>query len=123
VSSAGLRFPRFGLRLELTDAAGHEIAFDGGGNPLKSGGAFFPELGVSQTLTIERSARLVRIKGSESLRLIGTDDRGGVWYFDGLKPGSYRLRFAYENHTPAADGETAVWQGSAKTSPLAIAIR
>src|SRR5262249_21734704 len=52
----------------------------------------------------------------KSCRLIWTDDTGWVWYFDGLGPGKYLLRFEYENT------REKFWIGKAATNGVKFEI-
>jgi RNA polymerase sigma factor (sigma-70 family) len=82
------------IRIGLKSADGTPIRVDGGRN------GTFParpiQLAPGQSQTILRGGRLEWMKDGRSLRLIGSDGSGGIWHFDGLRPGKYRLRFEYE---------------------------
>jgi RNA polymerase sigma factor (sigma-70 family) len=121
------------LGLRITNGGGQPLQFsladtirpliETAGKPIKPGGGRNGTkrvepvlLGPGKSTTIRWSARLEGLNDGKSLRLIWTDDTGWVWYFDGLGPGKYLLRFEYENT------REQFWTGKATTNDAAFEI-
>lgn len=121
-TSSGLYFNRFDtIRLNLMDAQGHSLQFDGGRNAVRPGEIISPLLMPQHHLDFSRNAQLIWTK-DKALRLIGSDDFGGIWYFDGLKPGKYRLEIHYESHKPVIANTDAIWVGTATTKAVELVL-
>ncbi len=67
-----------------------------------------------KSLEINRQATL-EWQADGTLRLSGPDGFGGLWWFDGLKPGRYVVRLQYENDRERADDNTLLWRGKVQT--------
>ena len=117
-----LRFPLDVVRIDLMGSDGVPLRIDGGRDGLKAGGPFSKLVAPGESLVISRRGRLER-RLDRILRLIGSDNLGGVWYFDGLRPDRYILNFEYENHAidPAEGPE--VWIGQVRTPALEIEVQ
>ncbi len=108
------------ITISMKDAAGKELRIDGG----RDGTTPCPPLIVEkgQNGTVDRSAKLQPLDGKlGQFRLIGSDGAGGIWYFDGLKPGKYTISMAYEN-TKAGPEDAPNWVGKATTKELTVEI-
>jgi hypothetical protein len=121
------------VRIVLKDSAGRSLPLLGGRDRTT-----YPDplvLAAGESKTIARNAALEWLKAGDGLRLIGQDGTGGVWYFDGLKPGNYTLSFEYENseqmvqNLPNRPAPHAIdlkagpyWFGKAKTKEAAVEI-
>ena len=57
------------------------------------------------------------------LKLSAYDGFGGVWWFDGLRPGKYRISLVYENREPTTRDGLTVWVGRGETLPMTVEIR
>lgn len=112
--------------VRMNNAAGKALQMDGGRNGTRRLPPLLVEVGKSQT--VSRKAKLVWGNDRASLRLIGYDGTGGVWYFDALGPGKYTIRFDCENTQEAPvpqPGEAPAppyWIGQATTQPVTIEI-
>ena len=119
-----LRFKLFDtLRLVLISPQGKSLLYDGGRDGTKAGETVSRPLAPGESLTISRRAQLKWIRNGQSLRLIGSDDFGGIWYFDNLGPGTFELSFEYENKTRGPDNAPPIWIGEVRTSPLKVEIK
>jgi RNA polymerase sigma factor (sigma-70 family) len=107
------------VREELTSAGGKPFACGAGRRETLPAGPLSLEPGESRTVL--RDARLEWGQDGKSLRLTGSDGSGGRWWFDGLEPRKYRLRFRYEN-AKAQDEGRACWVGKATTDAAAFEI-
>jgi hypothetical protein len=58
-----------------------------------------------------------------TLRLIGSEEIGGIWYFDGLSPGRYKVQFVYENPQAEIGGLDTFWTGSVSTPLLGVELK
>ncbi|MFI5380219.1 MAG: M56 family metallopeptidase, partial [Tepidisphaerales bacterium] len=83
------------VRLVLEDSAGRSLPWSYGRDR-----STIPDpliIAPGQTKTIARNATLQWMSTGEGLRLLGRDEAGSLWWFDGLKPGKYTLAFELEN--------------------------
>ena len=118
-----LRFNRFDtLRLALFAPDGKALPFLGGRNAVRAGKGVSPPLLPGQTLVISRQGRLTRLKDG-GLRLIGSEESGGIWYFDGLGPGRYRVQFIYGNGKSRIGDLDAFWVGEVTTPGVEVELR
>jgi hypothetical protein len=118
-----LRFNKFDtLRLALFAPGGKALPFLGGRNAVRSGEGVSPPLLPGQTLVISRQGRLTRLKDG-GLRLIGSEESGGIWYFDGLGPGRYKVQFIYGNARSRIGDLDAFWVGEVATPVVGIELR
>jgi len=118
-----LRFNRFDtLRLALFAPDGKALPFMGGRNAVRAGQGAAPPLLPGQTTVISRQGRLTRLKDG-GLRLIGSEEIGGIWYFDGLAPGRYKVQFIYENHRSGTGESDAFWVGEVTTPAVGVEVR
>jgi hypothetical protein len=92
------RFIFFGLTPELQDANGQLIHKSGGRNATK-----YPQE-VDYMLAMPGKSVTYFLEGNfeERKKLQGNEPSGGVWCFDNLKPGKYRVRFTYRNENTVA---------------------
>lgn len=118
-----LRFNQFDtVYLLMTDAAGTVLRMDGGRDRTRIAETISPPIAPQDSLVIERPARLLW-RDDGSLRLVGDDEFGSVWYIDDIHPGSYLLQFRYENQkTRDADGPP-IWTGKAATPAAEVELR
>ena len=65
--------------------------------------------------------RLAWSDDGKTLSLGGTDDSGGHWRFDGLRPGKYHLIVEYDTGG-WGDGEPDRWVGKVRTEPVELEI-
>ena len=83
------------------------------------------QLDAGKDVTIPFNGRLTWSDDGKTMRLGGTDDSAGHWWFDGLLPGKYLLTADYEN-TAAADSALPVrgpyWRGKVQAEPVAFEI-
>lgn len=72
--------------------------------------------------TIDRTAKLQPLDEKlGQVRLVGSDGAGGIWYFDGLKPGKHTVRITYQN-AEAGTKDVPIWVGKATTNELTVEI-
>jgi RNA polymerase sigma factor (sigma-70 family) len=69
-----------------------------------------------KSVNVAYSGTLDLLNDGKTARLSGGDLSGGMWSFDGIKPGKYTLRLAYANQTPGS----SYWLGTVKTEPVAF---
>jgi hypothetical protein len=118
-----LRFNKFDtVRLALFTPAGESLPFSGGRNAVRGGEGVSPPVLPGQNLAISRQARLVWLKNG-TLRLIGSEEIGGIWYFDGLGPGKYKVQFIYENLKAEIGDLDAFWTGRVSTPLLEVKLK
>lgn len=118
-----LRFNRFDtLRLALFAPDGRAVPFEGGRNATRPGEAVSPPLLPGEALVISRQRRLIPLKNG-GLRLIGSEEFGGIWYFDGLGPGRYKVQCIYGNLVSGIGDVNAVWVGEAATPLQEVELR
>lgn len=110
------------VRIGIVDADGKALAFDGGRNGTAPGDPWTQLLLPQDTLEISRRARLVWLDNG-TLRLVGSDDFGGIWYLDGLKPGKYTLQITHENNRSQIGEMRPIWTGMAATSHIGFVLR
>lgn len=115
------RFDTF--RLGLADSKGGEFGFDGGRDATKPAPALSSPIAPGATHEIQLPARLENAAVGEKRRLIGSEDFGGIWYFDPLAPGKYFLRGIYENEKSKIGDKAPVWTGVVETPPLPIEVK
>lgn len=124
-----LRFTNFDTLLPaLRDANGKAFARDGGRNrTLLPDVKNCPLLAPGNSVSFNLDAALYWQDGI--LRLGGSDGFGGVWYFSGIKPGSYEFRVGYSQKgdqlvlgTSAARALRQFWIGEAAGSPITVTI-
>jgi hypothetical protein len=111
------------VRIAITSPRGDSLLFDGGRNATKAGEPVSQPLAPGESLIISRRAQLKWIGDGQSLRLIGSDDFGGIWYFDRLGPGEYTLSFEYENKIKDPNDVPPIWVGKVRTSRLEVQIK
>ncbi|MEH2324060.1 MAG: hypothetical protein V7K32_10890 [Nostoc sp.] len=92
------RFIFFGLTPELQDANGQLIHKSGGRNATK----YPQEVDYMLAMPGESVTYFLEGKFEERKKLQGNEPSGGVWCFDNLKPGKYRVRFTYRNENTVA---------------------
>jgi len=120
---APLRFNRFDtFRLALSAPGGKALPFLGGRNAVRFGEGVSPPLLPGQALVISRQARLIRLKDG-GLRLIGPEESGGIWYFDGLGPGRYKIQFIYGNRSSRIGSLDEFWVGEVTTPAVEVELR
>jgi hypothetical protein len=118
-----LRFNKFDtLRLALFAPEGKAFPYLGGRNGVRGGGGASPPLLPGQALVISRQGRLTRLKDG-GLRLIGVEESGGIWYFDGLGPGRYKIQFIYGNDRSRIGDLDAFWVGEVATPAVEVELR
>jgi hypothetical protein len=106
-----LRFDTFDtIAVSLTDSSGYQLQLDGGRDGLRPGNRFTRQLKPGDNLLIGFAAKLVWASET-NLRLIGADGFGGVWYFDNLSPGTYKLAVIYASPAPEAPTKDPTWKG------------
>jgi RNA polymerase sigma factor (sigma-70 family) len=103
------------IRPVLKSADGKSIPADGGRNATKPVAPLLIAPGMSET--VRWRARLEWPKDQKLPRLSWSDGTGLLWYFDGVGPGRYLLRFEYEN----TKGEK-FWTGKATTNDVEFEI-
>jgi hypothetical protein len=117
------------LRAALTSADGKAV-------PLRAGQrlrSFVPApllVGPGKAETVLRCPHLEWGPDGKTLRLRGPDGAGGFWYFDGLRPGKYRVHFEYENTEasllrslrPQPGAGQALWLGKVTTASATFEI-
>ncbi len=122
-SNRSLYFNRFDtFRLGLKDSNGREFGFDGGRDATRPGQTLSHLIESGATHEIRLPAEWVPIPDSNEYRLSGSEEFGGIWYFDGLLPGTYFLRGIYENDKAKVGSWEPVWTGIAETSPYEIRV-
>lgn len=122
-TDAPLGFNRFDtVRLALFTPAGESLPFLGGRNAVRRSEGVPPPVLPGQDLAISRQARLVWLKNG-TLRLIGSEETGGIWYFDGLGPGKYKVHFIYENLKADIGDLDAFWAGEVSTPAAEVELR
>lgn len=108
------------ITIHMNDAAGKELRIDGGRDGTRKVPPVVVEKGKS--VTVERNAELKLLDGKPGqYRLIGSDGAGGIWYFDGLKVGTYSLAMVYENSL-ASPKDAPYWVGKASTKEATVEI-
>jgi hypothetical protein len=118
-----LRFNKFDtLRVALSGPDEKALPLHGGRNVTRAGQAVSPPLLPGQALVISRQGRLTRLKDG-GLRLMGSEEFGGIWYFDGLGPGRYKVQFIYGNPTSRIGDADAVWVGEVTTPAVEVEVR
>jgi hypothetical protein len=88
----------FGLTPELQDTNGQLIHKSGGRNATK----YPQEVDYMLAMPGESVTYFLEGRFEERKKLQGNEPSGGVWCFDNLKPGKYRVRFTYRNENTAA---------------------
>jgi hypothetical protein len=122
-TETGMRFHRLDtIRIALTAPDGKSLQFDGGRDATRPGEFVSPLVLPGQSLVISREANLVWFK-HQTLRLIGSDDFGGIWYFDGLIPGKYQVRIIHENYKSEIGGMDSIWTGMAVSNAVEVELR
>lgn len=95
---------------------------DGGRNGTRPGEFVSAPVLPGEMLLVTRDARLVW-HSPDALRLIGSDGFGGIWYFDGLQTGRYRIQIVYENHSSMIGELESIWTGFAESPAFEVVIQ
>jgi RNA polymerase sigma factor (sigma-70 family) len=103
------------IRPALKTAAGKALQVGGGRNGTRRVEPITVAPGKSEM--VRWRARLELVKGGKSFRLGWTDGTGMLWYFDGVRPGRYLLRFEHDH--PRND---RFWTGKATTNDVELEI-
>ncbi len=128
-SETSLRFTDFDtLRPALRDVNGKAISIDGGRDrTLPPDVKNCPLLAPGDSVLFSLDAALHWYDGI--LRLGGSDGFGGLWYFAGLKPGTYEFSIGYSQNsnqlvlgTPEALALRQFWIGEAAGSSVSVTI-
>jgi RNA polymerase sigma factor (sigma-70 family) len=108
------------VRLSLTTADGMALKWNYDPNAVRAedGAAV---LDAGRDATVRRKARLEWSGDGKTMRLGGTDARGD-WWFEGLRPGKYRLSFTFENDDEGKDQAQPFWVGKATTEEVEFKI-
>ena len=115
-SNRAVGFNRFDtVSMTLSNADGAVLRMDGGRNAPRASEPVSELLEPGESFVIDRSARLAWRADGRTMRLIGSDGFGGVWYFDGLRRGTWRVQFVYENRRGKIGSGYSVWTGKAVT--------
>src|SRR5262249_42217148 len=99
------------IRPMLKTADGKALRVDGGRDATRRVEPIVVAPGKSET--VRWRARLESLKDGKSFRLGWTDGTGMLWYFDGVRPGKYLLRFEYDNSK-----KDRFWSGKATTNDV-----
>ncbi|MBW2738981.1 MAG: hypothetical protein JRE64_09055 [Deltaproteobacteria bacterium] len=122
-TGTGMRFHKFDtIRIALISPDGKSLLFDGGRNATRPGEFISPLILPEQSLIISRQAKLVWLK-DKILRLIGSDDFGGIWYFDGLGPGNYKVQIIHENYKAKIGFIDSIWIGKVITRSVEVELK
>jgi hypothetical protein len=123
-AATGIRFNKFdSVRLRLIAPDGKSLQFDGGRNGTRPDEEVSPLILPGKSLIISRQAKLSWRKDRKTLRLMGSDDFGGIWYFDAIGPGRYKVQVVCENQRPHTQDGYALWTGNAATPTVEVVIR
>lgn len=110
------------IRIAIEDQDGNSLVFDGGRNGTTPGEIVSDPINPGKDLIISRLS-ILKWHTQNTLRLMGSDDFGGVWYFDGLRTGRYRVQLIHENQRREIGKFQSVWTGTGKTKAIEIEIR
>ena len=99
------------IRPTLKTADGKALRVDGGRDTTGRREPIVVAAGKSETLRWR--ARLESPDDGKSFRLSWTDGTGMLWYFDGVRPGKYLLRFEYDHSK-----NDKFWTGKATTKDV-----
>lgn len=108
------------IRIVLKDAGGKALHDIGGRNGMKPGTTTTQPLVKGESYVVRLPAFLAEKNGAWHVQ--GDDGFGGIWLFDGLRPGKYSLSAHYDS-TQFTDRSRSVWRGSARTQPVEIEVR
>lgn len=124
-SNRPIRYPLLdSIHISLTEAeSGRVLPPEGGRDGIQPAATLTNAIPMGESYEIRFRARLEYVKNTETFRLAWSDDFGGIWSIEGLRPGKYQLQIAYENHREYPREDVAVWTGSAVTAPRAIEVR
>ncbi len=112
------------LKLELTAADGEPLRFEAGRDVTRKFASLSEPVAPGKSLLIRRDASLRWTSGGDgALRLEGSDGAGGIWYFDGLREGTYRLAFAYASDRTHVGKTGGIWKGTVVTPPVDVVLR
>lgn len=112
------------VTIRIKDAAGKELSI----YAARKASTIPPPLLIAkeESATIGRTGRLRPT--DQGFRLTGSEEAGGFWYFDGLKPGKYTVSITYEDTQAAVDelkkfskvGAESFWVGTVTTKELTV---
>jgi hypothetical protein len=113
------------LQFRLLAPGGTTVRYQSARDATPREGHFSPSIAPGQSFVITRSARLER-QSDGSLRLSGIDGFGGLWWFEGLHPGTYTFEFEFDNDDDddvKSDDKSPHWRGHARIPAITLAIR
>ena len=109
------------VSIEVKTNAGATIPMEGGRNGILKSVAPIGYIEPGKNLQISRSGSLSWATAYSILRLTGSDEFGGMWYFDDLHKGNYLIRVIYENTKHKVNG-VRLWRGRVVTNSIGIRI-
>ncbi|HJQ85795.1 MAG TPA: hypothetical protein VKA21_17030 [Candidatus Binatia bacterium] len=122
-SGTVLRFKELDtVRITMIAPDGTPMTIDGGRNATAARATVSGPVDPGGHLLIGRPARLTWTL-DDRLRLIGDDGFGGIWHFDGLQPGVYRIRMTYENTDERVVNGVPLWTGVKSTADKEVRLR
>jgi hypothetical protein len=110
------------VSLLVTTPAGRVLELEGGRDGIRPAPELSSPIDPGASLVVERPARLVRAERGE-LRMEVEDEFGSLWHLADLTPGSYRLRFRYQNIESSSPESGPVWTGRVISPEKEVEIR
>jgi len=107
------------IRFRLIASDGRTIPYQFARDSTSREGRRSPSIAPGQSFVVSRPARLER-RPDDSLRLSGPDGFGGLWWFEGLRPGTYSLNFEIDGDI---HDESPRRQGPILISAMSLSIR